>query len=61
MSIPSPCIKICRLDENKTCIGCGRTIEEIANWTTYNDETKIKIIHRAMEKIKKTLKIHLTL
>tara|TARA_R110000772_G_scaffold234475_1_gene346049 strand:- start:275 stop:397 length:123 start_codon:yes stop_codon:yes gene_type:complete len=25
----SPCIGICQLDENKICLGCKRTIEEI--------------------------------
>jgi len=25
----SPCIGVCKLDDNKTCIGCKRTIEEI--------------------------------
>jgi hypothetical protein len=25
----SPCIGVCKLDENKVCIGCFRTIEEI--------------------------------
>jgi predicted Fe-S protein YdhL (DUF1289 family) len=25
----SPCVGLCKLDENKVCIGCNRTIEEI--------------------------------
>ena len=25
----SPCIGVCKLDKDKICIGCGRTIEEI--------------------------------
>jgi len=25
----SPCIGVCKLDKNKVCIGCFRTIEEI--------------------------------
>jgi hypothetical protein len=25
----TPCIGVCKLDENKVCIGCFRTIEEI--------------------------------
>jgi len=25
----SPCIGVCKLDENKICIGCKRTIKEI--------------------------------
>jgi predicted Fe-S protein YdhL (DUF1289 family) len=25
----SPCVKICQLDENNICVGCGRHIDEI--------------------------------
>jgi len=32
--IDSPCIKICTLDPGRgLCLGCGRTIEEIARWS----------------------------
>jgi predicted Fe-S protein YdhL (DUF1289 family) len=41
--VKSPCINICKLDENKICIGCYRTIDEIAHWTKYTDEEKIQI------------------
>jgi hypothetical protein len=30
----SPCIKVCVLDAAGYCLGCYRTIEEIAGWTT---------------------------
>jgi hypothetical protein len=32
----SPCIKQCRLDENKVCVGCGRTIVEIKQYGNEN-------------------------
>ena len=33
--IESPCIKICTLDARSgLCLGCGRSIDEIARWTT---------------------------
>jgi hypothetical protein len=29
----SPCVGVCRLDPvERFCLGCGRTIEEIARW-----------------------------
>lgn len=28
----SPCILICTLDDDKQCLGCGRTLEEISSW-----------------------------
>jgi len=42
-NVTSPCINICKLDENKICIGCYRSIDEIANWTKYTDEQKLQI------------------
>lgn len=31
--IDSPCVKICTLDARSgICLGCGRTIDEIARW-----------------------------
>jgi predicted Fe-S protein YdhL (DUF1289 family) len=39
--VKSPCIKICKLDEKSvSCIGCGRTIEEITNWSMFNNLQK---------------------
>jgi predicted Fe-S protein YdhL (DUF1289 family) len=33
--IESPCVNICTLDaRTRTCLGCGRTIDEIARWGT---------------------------
>jgi predicted Fe-S protein YdhL (DUF1289 family) len=32
-SIETPCNKICTLDPARSqCIGCGRTVDEIARW-----------------------------
>ena len=33
----SPCTKICTL-RDEVCIGCGRTLKEIANWSKYTTE-----------------------
>ena len=41
----SPCIDICQMDsESGLCVGCGRTIEEIANWSSYTNEKKKNIL-----------------
>jgi predicted Fe-S protein YdhL (DUF1289 family) len=33
--IESPCVNICTLDaRTRMCLGCGRTIDEIARWAT---------------------------
>ncbi|MDX1959472.1 MAG: DUF1289 domain-containing protein [Leptospiraceae bacterium] len=44
--INSPCTKRCQLDENETCIGCFRTVEEIANWLSYTNREKERILER---------------
>ena len=43
----TPCVQICRIDvELKTCTGCGRTIDEIRQWTSYSDEERMTIMKR---------------
>jgi predicted Fe-S protein YdhL (DUF1289 family) len=44
--VNSPCINICKLDISRICIGCGRTIDEIAAWTAMNDREKIAVLNR---------------
>lgn len=40
----SPCVNLCKLDPlTQLCVGCYRTIEEIAGWTDYSDEEKAAI------------------
>jgi len=39
--IESPCVDVCKTDyESGYCIGCNRTIEEITNWSSFNDSQK---------------------
>lgn len=41
IELDSPCVNICTIKDD-LCIGCGRTLEEIANWTAMtNDERKL--------------------
>jgi len=30
----SPCIKVCQIDLDRRCYGCGRTLDEIAAWSS---------------------------
>ena len=44
MSVPSPCINICRLSaDTGLCEGCQRTIDEIARWGAASEEDKLAI------------------
>jgi predicted Fe-S protein YdhL (DUF1289 family) len=43
--IESPCVNICTLDARSgICLGCGRTIDEIAGWTAMNAAERGHII-----------------
>jgi len=42
VSIPSPCINVCRMDaKSGLCEGCLRTVDEIAGWAAAPDEQKL--------------------
>lgn len=50
--IPSPCIDICDLDQTgQYCIGCGRSLDEIAGWQAMGDQMRAAV----MEKLPKRL------
>jgi predicted Fe-S protein YdhL (DUF1289 family) len=40
----SPCNQVCTLDGRDVCLGCGRTIEEIAAWATLPLAARIAIL-----------------
>jgi predicted Fe-S protein YdhL (DUF1289 family) len=40
-SMISPCIFVCTIDAEKSCCtGCGRTLTEIASWSSYSDHQR---------------------
>ena len=43
IKIPSPCVGVCQINAStKYCLGCWRTLKEVANWSRYsNDEKEI--------------------
>jgi predicted Fe-S protein YdhL (DUF1289 family) len=43
--IESPCNKICTINgRSGLCVGCGRTIDEIARWGTMSNAERVRII-----------------
>jgi len=43
--IESPCVKVCTLDTGTgRCLGCGRTIDEIARWTEMSTAERARIM-----------------
>lgn len=43
--IATPCIKVCAVDgESGLCLGCHRTLPEIAAWGRFTDEERAQIM-----------------
>ena len=52
--VVSPCIKICTL-QNDFCIGCGRSTQEIAEWSTASKKRKEEILERLPDRLRRML------
>jgi predicted Fe-S protein YdhL (DUF1289 family) len=45
--VASPCIGVCALDDaTSVCIGCGRTLAEVAAWTTLSNAQRRDVVAR---------------
>ena len=43
--VPSPCNRICILDPaTQVCIGCFRTLDEIARWSGMDEDEKARVV-----------------
>jgi uncharacterized protein len=42
--VASPCVDICRLDAGGLCVGCRRTMGEIAEWPRASDARRLEIL-----------------
>jgi predicted Fe-S protein YdhL (DUF1289 family) len=48
--VASPCINICTLDAANVCVGCGRTIDEIARWSRMTSDERRSVCAQALER-----------
>jgi uncharacterized protein len=44
VAVASPCVDICRLDAKGVCVGCRRTLEEIAEWSRASEARRREIL-----------------
>ena len=46
--VASPCISVCVVDPRGTgvCVGCGRTLDEIAGWIDMSDDARRAVLAR---------------
>ncbi len=42
--IASPCIGVCRIDAHGLCIGCRRSLDEIARWSRMDNAERLRIM-----------------
>lgn len=48
-SLPlTPCTGVCRLDARGLCMGCLRTGDEIARWSTMDDTQKLWLMDHVL-------------
>ena len=45
--VQSPCIENCCLNNEKICLGCFRSIVEIAQWSQMNDKMRLDVLLKA--------------
>ena len=43
-AVASPCTNVCRMDARGRCVGCLRTLDEIAGWSTLSDDEKLAVL-----------------
>jgi predicted Fe-S protein YdhL (DUF1289 family) len=49
--VKSPCVNVCVMDEDSGyCLGCKRTLDEIAGWGAAPDSERLKVIARLQER-----------
>ena len=48
--VDSPCIRLCSLDRQDICVGCGRTIHEIVAWNRVDDDERRRIVENSRQR-----------
>jgi predicted Fe-S protein YdhL (DUF1289 family) len=49
-SVQSPCVRNCCLDDDLTCLGCFRSIEEIKEWGLVDERRREIILQNARQR-----------
>lgn len=45
----TPCVRVCRLNERQECVGCRRTLDEIARWRDMTDAERAAVMLRVVK------------
>jgi hypothetical protein len=49
--VQSPCNKICTLNADAVCVGCGRSRAEIGAWSQLSEAEKARVVQKAKERL----------
>ena len=49
-AVGSPCVGVCSTTFDDVCIGCGRTVSEVAQWAVMTDDQKQNVWQRIVLK-----------
>ena len=49
-TVPSPCVDRCCLDDDDVCLGCGRHVREIIEWSSADSERRLAIREAAAKR-----------
>jgi predicted Fe-S protein YdhL (DUF1289 family) len=51
VQVPSPCVNVCQMDPGSgLCLGCRRTLREIADWLEMSPEDKRAVLERIAQR-----------
>lgn len=50
-TVPSPCRRICGLDDEGYCTGCGRSVDDIREWLNMDEQAKRECVARARQRL----------
>jgi predicted Fe-S protein YdhL (DUF1289 family) len=54
-AVETPCIKVCKIDDvTRLCLGCGRTLAEIAQWGSLPGSERRRIMSELPQRLKQT-------
>jgi len=50
ISIESPCVRNCCLDDDDVCMGCFRTLDEIKDWASSSEQQKLNVLESCLRR-----------
>ncbi|MFW5443589.1 MAG: DUF1289 domain-containing protein [Methylococcaceae bacterium] len=53
VTVESPCVRSCCLDEQDICLGCFRSLDEIIQWTLVDEKSRQQFLQNSFERKKK--------